>query len=110
MPHQPPKQPNNTVTCMLCSLNVAPFLQRWVRQASTQIYFLFLFFYFIVAALITPSHKLVCGVAFGLRGAEVLIVCTIIDGLPCSAHVLRYAERKFNMKLHADQAEAAGQV
>ena len=65
---------------------------------------------FIVAALITPNHKLVCCVAFGLRGAEVLIVCTIIDGLPCSAHVLRCAERKFNMKLHADQAEAAGQV
>ena len=64
---------------------------------------------FIVAALITPKHKLCC-VAFGLRGAEVLIVCTIIDGLPCSAHVLRYAERKFNMNLHADQAGTAGQV
>ena len=63
---------------------------------------------FIVAALITT--KLVCCVAFGLRGAEVLIVCTIIDGLPCSVHVLTYAERNFKMKLHADQAEAAGQV
>ena len=64
---------------------------------------------FIVAALITTNHKLVCYVAFGPRGAEVLIVCTIIDGLPCSVHVLTYAERNFNMKLHAGQAEAAGQ-
>ena len=60
---------------------------------------------FVVAVLIMPNQKLVCCVASVLRGAEVHIVCTIADGLRCSAHVLTYAEGHISMKLHADQAE-----
>ena len=90
------------MTCMVCSLNVAPFLQRWGVAGVNSV--------FIVAALTMPNQKLVCCVASGLRGAEVRIVWNITDGLRCSAHVLTYAEGQINMKLHADQAEAAGQV
>ena len=59
---------------MLCSLNVAPLLQRW-----------------------------------GVAGVKsVFIAAVLTEGLRCSAHVLTYAEGHINMKLHADQAEAAG--
>ena len=76
------------MTCMVCSLNVAPFLQRWGVAGVTSV--------LTVAALIMPNQKLVCCVASGLRGAEVRIVCTMADGLRSSAHVLTYAEGKIN--------------
>ena len=50
-----PKAARHTMTCMLCSLNVAPFLQRWGVAGDNSV--------FIVAVLIMPNQAcLLCSI------------------------------------------------
>ncbi|KAL0020854.1 hypothetical protein WJX77_002314 [Trebouxia sp. C0004] len=46
----------------------------------------------------------------GLRGAEVRIDCTIIDGPRSPAHVIMYAEAKFKLQSTSERDEAVGQI
>lgn len=90
------------MTHMVCSQTVASLPQHCGVAGVTLV--------FIDAALTMPSQKLVCCAASGLKGTEVRIDCTITDGPRLPAHVITYAEAKFTMKLHADHAEAVGQI